>query len=282
MFTTHTAPAAPPAPTTPDLAAIKQRQQQTWATGDYAVVGSTLVVMGELLCEAVDLRAGQRVLDVATGNGNAALSAARRFCEVTGVDYVPALLEQGRARAAADGLAAAFAEGDAEALPFPDASFDVVLSTLGAMFAPDQEKVASELLRVLRPGGKIGMANWTPDGYLGDFFRTMGKHVPPPAGLKPPFPWGTEERLYELLGESISSLRAEQRSFVFRFPSAEYYVEYMRGYYGPLYKTFEALDEEGQERLERDLIELVERYNRSGDETAVWPGDYLEVVATKR
>jgi ubiquinone/menaquinone biosynthesis C-methylase UbiE len=269
-------------PQAPDLRAIKERQQKAWSSGDYGKVGVTLVIMAETLCEAVDLHPGQKVLDVACGNGNTALAAARRFGEVVGVDYVAALLEQGRERARVEGWQVDFQEGDAEDLPFPDASFDVVLSTIGAMFAPNQEKVARELLRVVRPGGKLGMANWTPDGYVGDLFRTMGKHVPPPAGLKPPFLWGTEERLHELLGESVSSLRAQQRSFVFRFPSVEYYVEYMRGYYGPLYKTFEALDTDGQERLQRDLIELVERYNRSGDETAVWPGDYLEVVATKR
>ena len=269
-------------PQAPDLRAIKERQQKAWSSGDYGRVGVTLVLIAEMLCEAVDLHPGQKVLDVACGNGNTALAAARRFGEVVGVDYVAALLEEGRERARAEGWQVDFQEGDAEDLPFPDESFDVVLSTIGAMFAPDQEKVASELLRVLRPGGKLGMANWTPEGYLGELFRTMGKHLPPPAGLKPPFLWGTEERLHELLGESVSSLRAEQRSFIFRYPSAEYYVEYMRGYYGPLHKTFEALDTDGQESLERDLIELVESYNRSGDETAVWPGDYLEVVATKR
>jgi SAM-dependent methyltransferase len=269
-------------PQAPDLRAIKERQQKAWSSGDYGKIGVTLVIMAEMLCEAVDLRPGQRVLDVACGNGNTALAAARRFGEVVGIDYVAALLEEGRERAQAEGWQVDFREGDAEDLPFPDASFDVVLSTIGAMFAPNQEKAASEILRVLRPGGKIGMANWTPDGYLGELFRTMGKYVPPPAGLKPPFLWGTEERLRELFGESVSSLRAERRSFFFRFPSAEYYVEYMRGYYGPLSKIFEALDTDGQESLQRDLIELVERYNRSGDETAVWPGDYLEVVATKR
>jgi ubiquinone/menaquinone biosynthesis C-methylase UbiE len=269
-------------PQGPDLTAIKERQQKAWSSGDYGKVGVTLVIMAEMLCEAVDLRPRQRVLDVACGNGNAALAAARRFGEVVGVDYVPSLLEEGRERARAEGWQVDFREGDAEDLPFPDSSFDVVLSTLGAMFAPDQAKVASELLRVLKPGGKIGMTNWTPDGFVGDLFRTMGKHVPPPGGLKPPFLWGTEERLSELFGESIDSLRAEQRTLVWRFPSAEYYVEYTRGYYGPLLKAFEALDEEGQQSLQRDLIELVERYNRSGDETAVWPADYLEVVATKR
>jgi ubiquinone/menaquinone biosynthesis C-methylase UbiE len=269
-------------PQAPDLTTIKERQQKAWSSGDYGKVGVTLVLMAEMLCEAVDLRPGQKVLDVACGNGNAALAAARRFGEVVGVDYVPSLLEEGRERARAEGWQVDFREGDAEDLPFPDNSFDVVLSTLGAMFAPDQEKVAGELLRVLKPGGKIGMAHWTPDGFLGDFFRTIGKYVPPPAGLKSPFLWGTEERLNELFGEDLSSLKAEQHSFVWRLPSAEYFVAYMRDYYGPLSKAFEALDEERQQGLQRDLVDLVRRYNRSGDETAVWPGDYLEVVATKR
>jgi ubiquinone/menaquinone biosynthesis C-methylase UbiE len=269
-------------PQTPDLTVIKERQQKAWSSGDYGKVGVKLVIMAEMLCEAVDLRPGQRVLDVACGNGNAALAAARRYGEVVGIDYVPALLEEGRERAGAEGLEVAFQEGDAENLPFPDASFDVVLSTLGTMFAPNQEKVAGEILRVCRPGGKVGMANWTPDGYVGEMFRTMGKHVPPPAGLKPPFLWGTEEGLRELFGEGVSSLRTRRRSFVFRYPSAQHFIGFMRTYYGPMSKAFEALDEEGQESLERELIELVQHFNRSGDETAVWPSDYLEVVATKR
>ncbi len=269
-------------PQTPDLAVIKERQQKTWSSGDYSKVGETLVLIAELLCEAVDLRPGRRVLDVATGNGNTALAAARRFGEVTGIDYVPALLEDGRKRAVAEGLQVDFQEGDAENIPFPDASFDYVLSTIGVMFASYQEKAAGELLRVCRPGGKIGLANWTPDGYLGEFFRVIGKHVPPPTGLKSPFLWGTEERLRELFAGDIASLQAERRSFIFRYPSPRYYVDFFRSYYGPFQKAFEALDETGQEALARDVEDLINRYNRSGDETAVWPGDYLEVVATRR
>jgi ubiquinone/menaquinone biosynthesis C-methylase UbiE len=263
---------------TPDLAAIKERQQKAWSSGNYSKPGVTLVLMAELLCEAVDLRPGQRVLDVATGNGNTALAAARRFGEVSGIDYVPNLLEDGRKRAAAEGLQVSFQEGDAEDIPFSDASFDVVLSTIGAMFAPNQEKVAGELLRVCRPGGKIGMANWTPDGYIGEFFRTIGTYVPPPPGLRSPLLWGTEERLRELFGEGVTLLQTERRSFVLRYPSPRYYVEFMRGYYGPLLKAFEALDESGQESLTHDIEDLIDRYNRSGDETMVVPGDYLEVV----
>jgi SAM-dependent methyltransferase len=267
---------------TPDLKIIKGRQQKAWSTGDYGKVGVTLLMIAEHLSEAVDVRPGQRVLDVASGNGNTALAAARRFGEVVGIDYVPALLEQGRERAQADGLLVDFREGDAENLPVPDASFDVVLSTIGVMFAPNQEKAAGELLRVVRPGGRIGLANWVPDGYVGDLFRTIGKYVPPPAGLKPPFRWGTEEGLRELLGDGVGSLQTRRRSFMWRFPSARHHVEFMRGYYGPLSKAFEALDEGGQQALEGDLISLVEQYNRSDDGTAVWPADYLEVVATRR
>jgi SAM-dependent methyltransferase len=266
----------------PNLTAIKGRQQKAWSSGDYGKVGVTLLVIAEALAEAVDLHPGERVLDVASGNGNTSLAAARRFGDVVGIDYVTMLLDEGRQRAKAEGLAVDFREGDAEELPVPDASFDVVLSTIGVMFAPNQEKAATELLRVVRPGGKIGLANWVPDGYVGDLFRTMGKYVPPPNSLKPPFRWGTEEGVRELLGEGVSSLQIRRRSFMWRFPSAQHHVEFMRSYYGPLQKAFETLDEAGQEALEQDLISVVERYNRSGDVTAVWPADYLEVVATRR
>ncbi len=266
----------------PDLATIKARQQQTWATGDYAAVGTILTVVSENLCEAVDLRPGWQVLDVATGHGNTALAAARRFCEVTGVDYVPALLERGRERAAAERLPVTFREGDAEALPFPDASFDAVLSTFGVMFAPDQEKAAAELLRVCRPGGKIGLANWTPDGWAGQMFRTVGQHVPPPPGLKPPPLWGTEERLRELFGDRISSLDVSRRTFVQRFRSPQHWLEVFRTYFGPVMRAFDAVGPQGEEALARDLLALVERFNRSGDATAVFPSEYLEAVATRR
>ncbi len=269
-------------PQAPNLGAIKERQQRAWSSGDYGKVGVTFVIMAEMLCEAVDLHPGQRVLDVACGNGNAALAAARRFGEVVGVDYVAALLEDGRRRAQAEGWQVDFREGDAEDLPFPDDSFDVVLSTIGAMFAPDQEKTASELLRVCRPGGKIGLANWAPDGFIGVFSRTINKYVPPPPSLKPNVLWGSEERLRELLGDGVSSLQTTRRSFVFRYPSAKDFVDYFRTYFGPIQKAFEALDETGQEALTRDVEDVIQRYNRSGDATAVWPSDYLEVVATKR
>jgi SAM-dependent methyltransferase len=266
----------------PDLKTIKGRQKKAWSAGDYGKVGVTLLMMGELLAEAVDLKPGQSVLDVACGNGNTSLAAARRFCDVVGIEYVPMLLDEGRKRARAEGLEVDFREGDAEDLPFEEASFEAVLSTLGVMFAPNQKKAAEELLRVVKPGGTIGMASWVPDGYIGDLFRTIGKYVPPPPGLKPPFRWGTEEGLEELLGEGIGSLQTRRRTFVWRFHSAKHHMGFMREYYGPLNKAFEALEEEGQKALEEELISLVERYDRSGDETAVWGADYLEVVATRR
>ena len=268
-------------PQAPDLGAIKERQQKAWSSGDYGKVGVTLIIMAERLCEAADVRPGRQILDVATGNGNAALAAARRFCDVIGIDYVPMLLEEGRGRAEAEGLRVDFREGDAENLSFTDASFDAVLSTLGVMFAPNQEKVAGELLRVCRPGGKICLTNWTPDGFIGHFFRTIGKHVPPPPLPNSPFRWGTEEGVRELLGDGVAELRAERRSFAFRYRSAQHFVDYFKGYYGPSVKAFEALDAEGKEGLERDLIELIGRFNSSDDETAVVPSDYLEVVAIR-
>ena len=266
----------------PSLTAIKDRQQKTWTSGDYARIGNTLVIIGELLCEAVDVRAGDKILDVATGSGNTAISAARRFCEATGIDYVPELIEHARKRAEVEGLEITFGVGDAEDLPYPDASFDVVLSTLGVMFAPDQEKVAEELLRVCRPGGKIGLANWTPDGFIGNMFRTQGKYVAPPPGIKPPPLWGTEERLRELFSEGVTSLEVTQRSYTWRYPSAKHFLEYFRSYYGPTLKAFESLDEGGQEALAEDLEELLEQWNTSGDATLIVPSDYLEVVAVRR
>ncbi len=272
--------ASSPAPT-PDLTGIKGRQQQTWGAADYTQIGSMLVLMSEQLCEAVDLQAGQTVLDVAGGTGNASLAAARRFGEVTCTDYVPALLDRARQRAEAEGLPITIQEADAENLPFADASFDVVLSAIGAMFAPDQEQVAHELLRVCRPGGKIGMANWTPDGFVGDFFRTTGRHVPPPPGLKPVFRWGTEEGLRELFGDSVQELTIIPRQQNFRFRSPEHFVDHFRAYYGPTRKAFDALDAAGQEALTNDLVDLARRWNRAGDEAASWPGAYLEVVAVR-
>ena len=266
----------------PDLTTVKERQQKVWSSGDYGKVGVSLVVIGELLCEAVDVRSGQKVLDVATGSGNTAISAARRFCDTTGIDYVPDLIEQARERAAAEGLDVAFEVGDAENLPYPDASFDVVLSTVGVMFTPDQEKAAQELLRVCKPGGKIGLANWVPDGYVGNMLRTVGKHFPPPPGVKPPPLWGTEDRLRELLGDGVSSMETRRRTYVFRYLSADHFIEQFRSYYGPMHKAFDSLDPEEREALKSDLEELIDYWNISDDETIILPSDYLEVVAARR
>lgn len=269
-------------PAASDLSAAKSRQQQAWASGDYAVFGTALAIMGELLCEAADLRPGERVLDVATGSGNAALAAARRYCEVTGTDYVPALLEKGRQRTAVEGLEVDFREGDAEELPFPNSSFDVVLSSVGAMFAPDQERVAAELVRVCRPGGRICMANWVPGSFAGELGSLFGSYLPKVPGLLPPTLWGTEERLQELLGEDTRSIRLAPRTFTFRYPSVEYYLEVLREYLGPTRQTFRTLGPEERESLTRDVLDLVRRFNRSGDETMIVPSEYVEVVAVLR
>jgi len=274
--------APPPLKPLTDLQVIKGRQQATWSAGDYARIGNTILLTAELLCEAVDLRSGQQVLDVAGGTGNAALAAARRFGNAVATDYVPELLEQARVRAEAEGLPMAIQVADAEQLPFSDASFDVVLSTFGAMFAPDQEQVARELLRVCRPGGKIGMTNWTPDGFLGDFFRMMGQYVPPPAGVRLPMLWGSRSHLRRLFGDGVSALTVKRRTFVFRHYSARAWVDYFRAYYGPTLKVFDALDPAGQERLTSDLEMLIARHNVADDGTMAVPSEYLEVVAVRR
>lgn len=282
MSPTSAAAQVVPAPTLPDLSAVKTRQQGAWSSGDYATVGTTLQIVGETLCEALDLRAGQKVLDVAAGNGNVTLAAARRWCEVVSTDYVPALLERGRERAAAERLAIEFREADAEALPFADASFDAVVSTFGVMFTADQDKAAAELVRVCKPGGKIGLANWTPDGFIGQLFKTIGKYMPPPAGVKSPALWGTGVRITEFFGAQASSIQLEQRDFVFRYRSAQHWLDVFKSYYGPLLKTFGALDPETRTALTDDLFELIKRFNRSGDKTMVVPSEYLEVVVTRQ
>jgi SAM-dependent methyltransferase len=266
---------------TPDLVAVKNRQQRMWSSGDFAQIGATLTIVGETICEATDVRAGQKVLDVAAGAGNAALAAARRFCDVTAVDYVPALLERGRERAAGERLAVKFVEGDAEALPCSDSKYDVVLSTFGVMFAPDQERAAKELLRVCRPGGTIGLANWTPEGWIGEVFRTNARHVPPPAGVASPLQWGVEARLRDLLGHGISDLQVTRREFVFRYHSPEHWLEFWRAYYGPTVAAFGALDDACQAALARDLLDVARAHNRTSDGTMAVPAEYLEVVATR-
>jgi ubiquinone/menaquinone biosynthesis C-methylase UbiE len=265
----------------PDFAAIKSRQQGAWSSGDYAVVGTTLQIVGEDLCEALDIRAGQKVLDVAAGNGNVSLAAARRFCDVVATDYVPALLERARERAAAERLAMTFQEADAEALPFADGSFDVVTSTFGVMFTPDQERAASEMVRVCRRGGKIGLANWTPDGFIGQLFKTIGKHMPPPAGVRSPALWGSRARIAELFEPHATSVKSAQRNFVFRYRSPEHWLDLFKAYYGPVLKTFAALDPAKQQALQRDLMALVGTFNRADDGTMVVPSEYLEIVITR-
>jgi SAM-dependent methyltransferase len=266
----------------PDLGALKARQHGAWSSGDYAIVGTTLQIVGEELCESLDVRAGQAVLDVAAGNGNATLAAARRWCDVVSTDYVPSLLERGKARAAADGLSVQFREADAEALPFPDASFDAVISTFGVMFTPDQDRAASELLRVCRNGGKIGLANWTPAGFIGQVFKTLGGYLPPPAGAKSPALWGTKARIDEMFGGCASDIKLTPKNFVFRYRSPQHFLEIFRTYYGPVLKAFAALDAAKQDGLQRDLLALIATMNRSGDGTMVLPSEYLEVIVTKR
>ncbi len=266
----------------PNFAAIKQKQQATWASGDFAVVGTTLQIVGELLAEAADVRADERVLDVAAGNGNATLAAARRFARVTSTDYVPALLDRGRERARAESLAVRFLEADAEELPFADGTYDVVLSTFGAMFTPEHARVAGEMMRVLRPGGRLGMANWTPEGFIGRLFKVIGAHVPPPAGLKSPAMWGSEPYLADLFGARAAQIRCERRIFNFRYRSAAHFVQVFRDYYGPTLKAFAALDETGKHALERDITALLAEFNTAGPASLVVPGEYLELVVTKR
>jgi SAM-dependent methyltransferase len=265
-----------------DLAAVKSRQQAAWSAGNYAVVGTTLQIVGENLCEALDLRSGARVLDVAAGNGNATLAAARRWCEVTSTDYVSSLLESARARAQAEGHTIQFQEADAENLPFPDASFDAVISTFGVMFTPNQDKAAGELARVCKPGGRIGLANWTPESFIGQLFKTIGKYLPPAPGVKSPGLWGTKARLDELFGNIALDIRAPNREFVFRYRSATHWIEVFRTYYGPMNKTFAALDTEKQAAFTRDLLALMESRNRSGDRTLVLPSEYIEVVIKRK
>jgi SAM-dependent methyltransferase len=265
-----------------DLKALKARQHGAWSSGDYSVIGTTLQIVGESLCEALDLRAGRKLLDVAAGNGNISLAAARRWCDVTSTDYVPALLDEGRRRAKAERLSIKFREADAEALPFAEGSFDYVVSTFGVMFTPDQARAAAELLRVCRSGGKIGLANWTPTGFIGQLFKTIGKHVPPAHGAPSPALWGTRTRLAELFGAHASSIEANERHFIFRYRSAEHWLEVFRNLYGPVLKAFATLEPVAQSALERDLLDLVARFNQPGVRSMVVPSEYLEVVITRR
>jgi ubiquinone/menaquinone biosynthesis C-methylase UbiE len=267
-------------PSVTDLTAVKARQQGAWSSGDYAVVGTTLQIVGEMLCEAVDLRAGARVLDVAAGNGNATLAAARRFADVVSTDYVGTLLERGRERAAAERLGVSFQEADAENLPFAESSFDVVLSTFGVMFTPDQERAACELMRVCRPGGKIALANWTPESFIGKLFKTLGRYVSPAPGVKSPALWGNKDHLQALFGAN-ATIAAQSRHFVFRYKSPQHWLEMFRDYYGPVLKAFAALDEAARDALETDILALLDAVNMAEDGTLVAASEYLEVVITR-
>ena len=265
-----------------DLVAMKARQHGAWSSGDYAVVGTTLQIVGEELCEALDLRSGQKVLDVAAGNGNVTLAAARRWCDVVSTDYVPSLLERGRARAAAEGLSVEFREADAEALCFGDATFDAVVSTFGVMFTPNQDQAAAELMRVCKSGGKIGLANWTPEGFIGQLFKTLGKYLPPPPGAKSPALWGTQSRIAEMFGASAASIKTEKRDFSFRYRSPAHFLDTFRNYYGPMLKAFAGLDDMNQRGLANDLLALIGKMNRAQDGTMIVPSEYLEIVIIKR
>ena len=266
--------------TAPDFAAIKQRQQATWASGDYTIVGTTLQIVGETLAEAVDVRSGERVLDVAAGTGNATLAAARRFADVTSTDYVQALLDKGRGRARAEGLDVHFEVADAEALPYEAGSFDVALSTFGVMFAPDHASAARELIRVVRPGGRIGMANWTPEGFIGRLFKIIGTHVAPPAGVRSPALWGTEAHLVSLFGPRAKDIKVQRKMFSFRYRSAAHFVQVFRDFYGPTHKAFGALDAGGQAALERDILALLGQLDIGKGRGLVVPSEYAETVIT--
>jgi len=260
---------------------VKQNQQKMWSSGDYSEIGSRLVIMSEQLCDAVDLRAGSKVLDVASGSGNAALAAARRFCDVTSTDYVPELLQRGRQRAETEGLPMTFEVADAENLPYPDCSFDIVLSAIGAMFAPDQQRAARELVRVCRKGGRIGMVNWVPDGFVGDMFRVVAKYNPPPAGMKPPTFWGTREGLEELFGSNVAFTSIERRAITFYYRTPDHFPEFMQTNFGPIKTALAAIEPAQRPALLQDLADIAIKRNRSGDDTIVVDSDYLEVVAVK-
>lgn len=271
-----------PGPAAADLDAVKNRQQAAWSCGDYSVIGTTLQIVGEQICESVDLRAGQRVLDVAAGNGNASLAAARRYCDVVSTDYVQSLLDRGRERAAAERLSIGFRIADAEALPFATASFDAVISTFGVMFTPDQERAATELVRVCQPRGAIGLANWTPDGFIGQMFATIAKHLPPPAGVRSPMEWGTRRRLGELFGRHAIVIDVQPRHFMFRYRSAEHLLEVFKLVYGPMVKAFAVLDGGAQAALTADLLALIRRFDNGAGRGLVVPSEYFDVVITRR
>jgi ubiquinone/menaquinone biosynthesis C-methylase UbiE len=265
-----------------DLSAVRKAQQQTWSEGDFAMVAGLVMMVSEELAEALAIVPGERVLDVACGSGNAALAAARRsWGGVVGVDFVPALLERGRERAAADRLDVEFVEGDAAELPFGDGEFDVVTSVFGAMFAPEHDRAAAELLRVCKPGGRIGMANWTPDGDVGKMFMTLAKHAPPPPGVQSPLAWGTEDHLREVFGDGISDLRLERRVSRQTYRSPEHWLDFFRTYFGPTKMAFERVGAEGEEALAADMVAFLEQSNLAGERALVMEPEYLQVIATR-
>lgn len=266
----------------PDFSAVTQVQQGIWSKGDFSVIANLVYFPSERLAETLRILPGEHVLDVASGSGNAAIAAARRsWGNVISSDYVPALLERGRERAAAERLGVEFVEADAQDLPFDDASFDVVTSIFGAMFAPDQQRTADELLRVVKPGGRIGMGNWTPDGAVGEMFGTISKHAPPPPGVPSPLLWGTEEHVRELFGERISDLRTERRVSRQGFLSADHYIETFRRYFGPTETAYERVGSEGEQALTEDLRAMLEEANTGGERAMVLEAEYLELVATR-
>jgi len=270
-----------PTPAKPDLAAVKQRQMATWSSGDYSVIGTTLQIVGETLAEACDVKWDERVLDIAAGNGNVTLAAARRGGQVTSTDYVASLLERGAERAQAERLNVTFKTADAEALPFEDHSFDVVVSTFGAMFSPDHNRVAAEMARVCRPGGRIGLCNWTPEGFIGELFKTLGRRLPPPAGLQSPALWGVESHVKDLFTGRSKSIVTSRRHFNFRYRSAAHFIEVFRNWYGPLHQAFKVLSPADAAGFESDLTDLLNRLNRAGSGSLVVPSEYLEVIITR-
>ena len=264
------------------LGGLKDRQQRMWASGDYAAVAARIHPIAERLCETADLAAGASVLDVATGSGNAAIAAARCGCNVVGIDYVPGLLDRARARARAEGLSVQFVEADAEALPFAAASFDAVLSVVGVMFAPDQSRAAAELTRVCRPDGKIALASWTPEGFIGDLLGLVGRYAPPPPGLRPPGEWGSPSRLHELLGRAASSIDTRERVHTFRHRSAEEFADFFLDNYGPTERAAAGLDGDARAAFRADLIALAAAASRLPTDGAVSiPATYLEAIVSR-
>jgi ubiquinone/menaquinone biosynthesis C-methylase UbiE len=265
-----------------DLVALKEHQQETWAAGDFSMFARTIVIVSERLCEAAQLRADHKVLDVACGSGNTAIAAARRGCDVVGIDYVPALLERAKERAAAERFTITFLEGDAEDLDFPDETFDVVMSTFGVMFAPDQEKAAAELLRVCKPGGKIAMSNFPPNSLAGGFLRAAARYQLPPRGVKPPVLWGNEDWLNDTFGHAASKIEVTRQDVKLCYKTPEDWLDFFTRYFGPIGTVYEALNDSKRERFGRDLMEVVIDGNVSGDDTIVAPVDYSEIVITKK